>query len=387
MVRAVRHGLSLREVARRWRVSLNTVQRWVRRAGAQRLDRVDWRDRPPGVRMSARRTAPATEGEVLAVRKVLRQESVLGEHGAAAIQRELLLRDMVRPVPSVRTIGRILVRHGAVDRHQRVRRPAPPPGWHLPLVGRGAAELDSFDVIEDLKLEAGPWVDVVTGVSLHGGLPAAWPVESASTTAVLGCLERHWQEEGRPQYAQFDNDTRFQGPHQYPDTFGRVVRFCLQLGVTPVFAPPYEFGLQNAIEHFNGLFTAKVWRRFHYASLGDFAAQSARYVSARRLRLAPRIAQAPPRVPWPTDWTFAPRQLPAALVIFIRRTSATGHLSLLGHEWLVDRAWCQRLVRAEVDLHAHEIRCAALRRRDPETQPLLTVLAYHYPRADLVRDL
>jgi len=52
------------------------------------------------------------------------------------------------------------------------------------------------------------------------------------------------------------------------DIFGRVIRFCLQLGVTPVFAPPYEFGLQNAVEHFNGLFAAKVWRRAHFTSSG-----------------------------------------------------------------------------------------------------------------------
>jgi hypothetical protein len=325
------------------------------------------------------------ERAVLTLRRQLRETSALGEYGAAAIRRALGEHPTGVAVPAERTIARILARHGAIDRAGRVRRPAPPPGWHLPPVARGDAELDAFDVIEDLKLAGGPLLDVLTGVSLGGGLPAAWPLASATTTAILPCLQAHWTRFGRPAYAQFDNDTRFQGPHQHPDVFGRVTRFCLQLGVTPVFVAPHEFGLQNAVEHFNGLYTAKVWQRFHYTSRRALAAQSARYLAARRARLAARIAQAPARAPWPDGWAFEPAVVPAAVVVFIRRTSAAGRLALLGHDWPVDPHWCHRLVRADVDLGANEIRCTALRRRDPEAQPLLATLPYHYPRPDLHR--
>jgi transposase-like protein len=385
MVSAVRRGVAQREVARRFGVTLHTVQRWVARAGRTRLDRVDWRDRPAGPGSSPRRTPPVVERAVLALRRQLREISVLGEYGAAAIHRALREQGRV-PVPAPRTIARILARHGAVDRRGRVRRPAPPPGWHLPSEVRDAVELDHVDVIEDLKLEGGPLLDVLTAVSLHGGLPGAWPVASATTTAILPCLEAHWQRYGRPHYAQFDNDTRFQGPHQHPDVFGQVVRFCLQLRVTPVFVPPYEFGLQNAAEHFNGLYTAKVWRRFHFASLDAVVRHTEQYLAERRARLAARIAHAPARAPWPSAWEFIPRALPASQIIFIRRTSARGRLALLGHEWLVDPHWCHRLVRAEVDLRLGAIRCVALRRREPDAQPLLAVLPYHYPRGDLTPD-
>ena len=381
MVLAVRRGLALRAVARHFEVTLRTVQRWVARAGDQRLDRVTWSDRPVGVHRSSQRTSAALEREVLRIRRRLRRDSVLGEFGAAAIQRDLLARGIA--APTVRTIGRILERHGAVDRAGRVRRPAPPPGWHLPAVARGEAEVDLFDVIEDLKFKAGPLIDVLTSVSLLGSLPAAWPLPSATTTAILPCLTAHWRTHGVPHYAQFDNDMRFQGPHQHADAFGRVVRLCLQLGVTPVFVPPYEFGLQNAIEHFNGLYTAKVWRRFAFPSIAALRAHTAQYVAARTERLANRLAAAPPRRAWPRTWEFPPELLRAGDVIFIRRTSDAGRITLLGHTWLVDRAWCNRLVRAEVDLRRGEIRCVALRRRDPTAQPTLTVLPYGYPRGDL----
>jgi len=384
MVAAVRRGASLRGTARRFGVSLRTVQVWVARAEEQRLDRTDWRNRPPGCRTPLNRTPLALERRVLALRDELREDTILGEYGAAAIHRALQADGGVR-VPSIRTIGRILARHGRLDRRERLRRPAPPPGWHLPAVASRRTELDLFDVLEDLKLAGGPLVDVFTGISLHGSLCAAWPLPTASTSRLLGRLVSHWQALGRPGYAQFDNDTRFQGPHQHPDVFGRVVRLCLQLGVTPVFVPPREFGLQNAIEHFNGLYTAKVWRRFLFRSFAALVRHTARYVAARRQRTAHRLEHAPTRTPWPTGWQFRPDLLPAGTVIFIRRTSARGQIELLGHRWTVDPLWAHRLVRAEVDLGSQQITCFALRRRAPSDQPLLQVLEYRYPRGDLAR--
>ena len=380
MVSAVRHGASMRSVARTFGVSLRTVQVWIARARGQRLDRVDWRSRPRGRRSAVNRTPRAVETHILRLRHQLRTTDVLGECGAAAIHRALA----PAPRPSVRTIGRILARHGVLDRRHRVRRPAPPPGWYLPTVAQRTHDIDLFDIIEDLKLAAGPLIDVLTGVSLHGGLPTVWPLPRATTSHILPCLTTHWQAVGLPAFAQVDNDARFQGAHQHPDVFGRVVRYCLSLGVTPVFVPPREFGLQNPIEQFNGLYQAKVWRRFHFATLRALQAHTRVYVAARRQRLASRIGGAPLRRPWPRRWR-PPTQLPRGEVIYIRRTNERGEVTLLGHRWRADRHWCHRLVRVEVDLRQAEIRCFALRRSAPEDQPLLTVLEYDYPREDLER--
>lgn len=381
MVAAVRAGASQRAVARRFGVSLRTVQHWVMRAADQRLDRIDWSDRRCGPHRAPLRTPPPVEERVLTLRRTLASD-ILGECGATCIYAALLAEGS--PAPAVRTIGRILVRHGAVDRRQRQRRSPPPPGWHLPLVRERAAELELFDFVELLKLADGPLVDLFTGVALHSGAPVAWPLSRGTTSAVLDCLIAHWRTEGRPGYAQFDNDTRFQGAHQHRDAFGRVVRLCLQLGITPVFSPPREFGLQNPIEHFNGLWHRKVWQRYRFAGLAALGGVTAQYVAARRQRLAARLATAPARRSWPVDWAWHPERLAAGTVIYIRRTSEHGTLTCLGHTWRVDPQWCHRLVRAEVDLHRQEIRFFALRRAAPTEQPLLRVLPYRYPRRDLV---
>ena len=148
----VRRGFSLRAVARQFRVVLGTVQLWVSRARGQRLDRVNWNNRPPGRPQAVNRTAPEVEDRVLDLRRQLRDHSALGEFGAAAIHRELV-REGPDPVPTVRTIGRVLERRGALDGRRRIRHPAPPRGWYLPEVAAGQAELDSFDVVEGLSIE------------------------------------------------------------------------------------------------------------------------------------------------------------------------------------------------------------------------------------------
>jgi hypothetical protein len=62
----------MRQVAHQFGVALATVQRWVARAGGQRLDRVDWTDRPCGLPAPVNRTERALEDLVLTIRQELR---------------------------------------------------------------------------------------------------------------------------------------------------------------------------------------------------------------------------------------------------------------------------------------------------------------------------
>jgi hypothetical protein len=378
MVAAMRRGVSMRQVAKKFRVALSTVQYWVQRAWKHRLDRVEWSDRPRGPRIPANKSARALEDLVLTLRRQLKESSDLGEFGAHAIYRELQDRG-VTPLPSVRTLGRILARRGALDDRQRLRRPAPPRGWYLPDVAAGHAELDSFDIIEGLVIKGGTDVEVLTGISLHGGLVASWPRTAITADIVVEALLQHWQAVGLPAYAQFDNDTRFQGPHQHPDTLGRVTRVCLSLGVVPVFVPPRESGFQAAIENFNGRWQAKVWARFQHKSLPALQAQSAKYIAASLRRYAPRIESAPARRLFPKGWRLDLKARPQGRILFLRRTSDQGAASLLGHTFALNPHWPHRLVRAEVDLDANVIRFYALRRREPTRQPLLREVHYELP--------
>jgi hypothetical protein len=129
MVAAVRQGQGIRAVARRFGVGVATVARWVERARGQRLDRVEWADRPCAPHKT-RRTDASLEDLVLSIRREL-AHSDLGAQGVAAIRSALQQRGLAR-APSERTIIRILGRRGALDGKKRTRRPAPPRGWYLP---------------------------------------------------------------------------------------------------------------------------------------------------------------------------------------------------------------------------------------------------------------
>jgi putative transposase len=378
MVAAVRQRQSIRAVAHRFGVSTSTVVYWVERAKGQRLDRVDWEDRSRAPHHT-RRTAAELEEQVLRLRRQLRKDSDLGAYGADAIQ-QALREQRLADAPSVRTIHRILQRRGALDRRSRVRRPPPPRGWYLPDLAKGRAELDSFDIVEGLVIQGGPQVEVLNGVSLHGGLPVSWPVvEPVTAKMTVTALIEHWRAVGLPDYAQFDNDMIFQGTHRYPDALGRVIRACLGLGVTPVFVPPREMGFQAAIESYNGWWQARVWLRFHHASAADLCERSGRHVTAlRRHRLA-RIEAAPQRRPFPAGWKLDLQGTPQGRLIYLRRADGQGGVEVLGQRWQVSENWPHRLVRVEVDLTRERLRFYTLRRREPKSQPLALEVPYQLP--------
>ena len=377
MVKAVRRGQSLRAVAQSFGVSVATVAYWVTRAEGQRLDRVDWSDRSRAPHRT-RRTDATLEDRVLQARQQLAQGD-LGAIGADAIYAALAAQGLPS-VPSVRTINRILRRCGALDGKTRTRRPPPPRGWYLPLVAAAKAELDSIDGVEGLVIRGGPHVEVLNCVSLHGGLVASWPIGVPVTAKMTRqSLVEHWRDVGLPAYAQFDNDTVFQGTHRYPDTLGRVIRTCLSLGVVPVFVPPHEMGFQAMIESYNGWWQTKVWTRFEHNDLRQLQERSRKYVAAVRRQRADRIEAAPSRRQFPDDWKLNLRKRPQGHVIYIRRSNPNSEVFVLGRAWPLGMVWPNRLVRCEVDLNRDKICFFPLRRKDPTYQPMVLEVDYRLP--------
>ena len=387
MIEAVRAGQSLRQAAKMLGVSVSTVSRWIEKAQGNRIDRVQFANRKPG--RAWNRTSARIEQRILRTRRELRDKSVLGEYGADAIGLALAERaaalppaaavQALAPVPARATIYRILERHGALDAVHRQRRPAPPKGWYLPNLATAATELDSFDFVEDLKIAAGPLVSVLTSISLHGALSAAWIMPHPGAKLTVDALTGHWRLHGLPGYAQFDNDTIFQGAHHYADTVGRVSRLCLALRVVPVFAPLREPGFQNSIEGFNGLWQSKVWQRHHCRNLAALEDVSARYIAAPRAKTAARREAAPARRRVPARFAFDLRAPLSGAMVFLRRSNERGDVKLLGRTFHAAEHWPHRLVRCEVDFTHEQIRFHALRRRDPADQPLLCKLPYLRP--------
>jgi hypothetical protein len=377
MVAAVRRGQSLHAVAGQFGVGVATVAHWVARAKGQRLDRVDWSDRSHAPHQP-RRTDTAMEDLVLKTRGELAH----GDWGAIGADplREALRAQGIAAVPSVRTINRILARRGALDGRKRTRRPPPPRGWYLPELARAEVELDSFDIVEGLVIKDGPQIEVLNGVSLHGGRTVSWPTVAPVTAEVtVTALTEHWRALGLPGYAQFDNDKIFHGTPRYPDALGRVVRLCLSLAVVPVFVPPREMGFQAMIESYNGWWQTRVWSRFEHQDLTQLQGRSDRHVQALRQQRAARIETAPDRRPFPAHWQLSLKKGPSGRVVFLRRSNGNSEVLLLGQNWPLGQVWPNRLVRCEVDLDTDKIRFSTLRRKEPTRQPQILEVNYRLP--------
>lgn len=381
MVADVRAGSSQRAVALKFNVSRATVQLWVQRALNKDLDQVDWDDGSHAPHLQPRETSVPVQQHILSERKTLQKESDLGEFGAEAIRNSLLRMEgaNVEQVPSTATINRILRSHGVFDSRHRVRRPPPAPGWYLPEVAAGLADIDELDFVEGLFLEGGQELVVLNLISLHAGLCASWLNPNMRARFVLTCLEAHWGEHGLPLFAQFDNGLMFTGPRQFPDAIGTVIRRCLSLGVTPVFSVPNEFGIQSTIESYNNQWQQKVWQRFHFESQEQAQQASDRYVNAVQQKRAARHQAAPMRRAFPKDW-LEPTELDrTGRIIFLRRTNGLGCVEVLKREFTADIDWCNRLVRCEIDLKLDKVSIFGLRRKDPTAQPLLAQYDYRLP--------
>src|SRR2546421_2877791 len=235
MVRAVRGGRSLRQVARRFRVGLATVHRWVRRAGRGRLDRVEWTNRP-SIAHDTRRTPRTLEERVLSLRQQLKT-SDLGQFGAVAIH-QALQPESLDSLPCVRTVGRILERSGVLDGRHRVRRPPPPRGWYLPEVAARHAELDSFDIVEGLVIKGGTAVEVLNGVSLHGGLTLSGPRPTLTAKIAVEMIVAHWRGIGPPPLPPFRHGPALPGAPSFPYPRGPAKPLCFSLHAPPACAPP-----------------------------------------------------------------------------------------------------------------------------------------------------
>jgi hypothetical protein len=373
MVQAVRNGASYRAAARKWQVSLRTVARWMERARGRQLSAVDWRDRPSGTPRPSGRTPPELVRAIARARRRLQRHDALGEHGPEAIRRDLLARGLA--APCARTIARWLVRLGLSGR-ERWRRPPPPKGWYLPEVRTGRAEVDSCDIVEGLRLRGGPRVEALNTLALWGGTVDTTAATRISTQTAIAALQTRWQCHGRPDFLQCDNDTVFTGAHAQRAYLGRLVHWCLCVGVVPVFTPPAELGFQASIEAYNRRWQDRVWRRWRHPSLRSLQQRSTAFVAAYTARAQrSRATQPVARHPW-----CPPGREPRIhRIVLLRRLNCSGALLLCAQHLPVTAAWANRLVRCEVNVQRQSVRIYGLRRRDPFHQPFLTQLPLQLP--------
>jgi len=206
---------------------------------------------------------------VIAVRRSLRSQNLF--HGAQAIRWEL--EDLgVKPLPSVRTIGRILARHGLTRRREGRYKPK---GKKYPaLVATGPGTVHQSDYVGPRYLTGPTRFYSLNSVDLATGRCAVEPVLRRGGQRTIDAVWQSWQRLGMPRHHQVDNEAVFYGSPTHPRGMGSLIRLCLNQGIDVWFIPPAEPWRNGVVEKFNDHWEAKFFRRVVMASAEELLRES-----------------------------------------------------------------------------------------------------------------
>jgi putative transposase len=247
--------------------SKSWLYKWVNRCLGGDPFWVESQSRRPLV--NPRHTPPEIEEIVKLVRLNLYNQDLFC--GAQAISWEMEELG-VQPLPSMRTINRILNRQGLT--HRRTGRyeskgklypklPSLMPNqthqadWVGPCYLTGPLRFYSLNVI-----------DTATGrCGLH-------PSISKAGQPVIDALWAIWKRLGIPDNLQVDNELSFYGSPTHPRGMGPLIRLCLHSGVEPWFIPMAEPWRNGIVEKFNDHYEQRFLNKVSMGTIPDLLSGS-----------------------------------------------------------------------------------------------------------------
>lgn len=363
-------GWSRRAIMAELGVSRTFVDRWAAPPSGALSD--DGRGWPAG---QARQFAPAVLARVGRLHQQLVDDPTAFFTGATAVQQAYARRYPRSPLPSLRTLGRMLrvLGRSAPRRRGRATGAAAYLGYPTQTLAALAPRVVELDFIGPKYLtgSAAPLLFVGFSCQRAPRLRYFYRVPSITTAALLEVCDDFLARLERPAVLKVDNAPVTIGSGSAPRTISRFVRWLWAREITPVFAVPRRPFSQASIEGNNSVFARKFWRARTFTSVADVDRQLAWFnrASAAYLGYTPPAAIA-------SDHPFTPR------IHFLRqvqeREGQTG-IDVL-HTWVsLPAPYVPRFVLATWDVsHArltihHERQgaseCIASRAFRPHTPP------------------
>jgi putative transposase len=246
--------------ARRW------FYKWLKRSQEGGPDWFKTQSRRP--QGNSRRTVAWIERQVVQVRGQLDVEGVFCGDQAIAWRLEQM---RVSPMPSLRTIGRILARHDLVRRQKG--RFASKGKKYPALAAQAPGDVHQTDFVGPCYLTGPIRFHSLHSVDVASGRCAVEPMPGGKS-GVIEALWAIWWRLGLPRYAQVDNEWVFFGSPRHPRGMGNLIRMCLPLGVEPVFIPMSEPWRNGVVEKFNDHWQQKFIGRTPMTSADELKVQS-----------------------------------------------------------------------------------------------------------------
>jgi putative transposase len=209
-------------------------------------------------------TPPHVERMIVSIRRRLEAhatpETRYQRIGAATIRAELKALG-VSPVPSLRTIDRVLHRRGMTSPRVRTAPPLRRSEYPAPTAD-DSNQLHQVDLVGPIYLKGKRqrWYIYICKDVFDGGVYLKL-APSRKMDEVLAFLTEAWQHLGLPAQVQFDNARELAGWGRSARYLSRVIRLCLRLRVTPIFIPPGRPQHNGSVENYNGWFQPVLFQR------------------------------------------------------------------------------------------------------------------------------
>ena len=310
----------------------------------------------------AGRMPPDLERTIVTIRRRLEGHLHPGARyqliGASAILAELQALH-IRPVPSDRTIARLLQRLGITQPRVRLARWVSTTTYPTP-TAHTSNDLHQVDFVGPLYLKGKRQrYYILVCKDVFDGAVCLKLSRSRKMDQVLAFLGDCWKTLGRPSQVQFDNARELVGWGPAARYLSRVIRLCLRFGIEPIFIPPRRPQYNGSVENFNGWFQPHLLQR-RYTQPSQLKRELQRlqdtvntqHVHRRLGGLTP--AQYRRRLKLhllPTPYVIPTELLPIAAghVTFIRMVTPHGNIHLLSQTFWIGKRLKGQYVKAVVD--------------------------------------
>jgi transposase InsO family protein len=309
-----------------------------------------------------RRITPDLERSILNIRRRLTSQIHPGTRysliGAGSILAELQVLH-IRPLPSLRTIERVLERNGITTPKVRLAPYLSRATYPKPQANT-SNQLHEVDGVGPIYLKGNRqryYIFVCKDV--YDGAVCLRIYRSRKMEVILDFLGECWKSLGLPEQVQFDNAREVAGWGPAARYLSRVLRLCLRFGVEPLLIPPGRPQRNGSVENFNGWFQPRLFQR-HYTQLGALKRE------LQRLEQTVNTQHGQPRLSGLTPVQYRRRtklrKLPlnyliphdllpiaAGRITFFRQVTKHGNVHLLSQTFFVGKRRKGEYVKALLD--------------------------------------
>ena len=315
------------------------------------------------------RTPAYLERAILAIRRRLAARATVQTRyaliGAPTIQQELKNLGYA-PVPTLRTIERVLQRAHITSPHLRLARRLPQSAYPGPQA-EDSNQVHQVDLVGPryLRGDRTKYYFYICKDAFDQAVYAEFHAGSAMAQ-VLPFLVRAWQHLGLPQHVQFDNGRQFYAPGRYARSLNRVIRFVLRVGVQPIFIPEARPERNGSVENFNGWFQPLLLRqtfsnvkavrrelhRLVVTANEQHVHQALGFKTSAQFRRSKRLRRLP------ANFTIDFDRLPVSVgkITLIRWVPPTGYVDVLGESVKVGRRFRYHYVKVLLETQPQRLR-------------------------------